>query len=1091
MEDHSDSRPPSFAAYITELSAKSETFQSLIIGNTDRDAKPNKRDNPIGDLSHILTKLDVPGPYDLNFVEELISSGAQFLVQNGLIGSDQKPGTLYRVAVKTPKFMLDCQERLNLSAESVRRQVSDLVIEIAAMHHPRLRQHPNIVDMVGWGYKESWHGIPFLALELAHSDLGGLIKKSGESMSFNDQRRIILDIASGLSAIHEIGIVHGDVKPENVLVFQEGGRWSAKLTDFGGGAVLPNKDVRGRGTVGWRAPELRRYHEYDEALDPELLWSIDIYSFGLLCRSILCRSAGPPKDSEGEGVLESALIHLQDQQDIPDMWMGTYQGLLRACLSQQPQDRPMDTLTLLREAEKQMVEMATISQDATCDQESQDQPLEVGSFIYHRRRWEIPEVRGGLARDLLSMYLEDEGSLFPEEAFGVFMNRQHRILKRFRDAATRDIYLRLLRTAALGGILQARSLIFRYYEYFELATDDQIEAHREEWTLASIATGDLAFSERTRSVNQRGFDDAITEFHANGGYNRHYVHSKPAIRSLVNLDTLALQPGVSTVEPLNEDGDYLSHVLASFHRPEALKLLKTIVSPTSVNLVNAFGESLLYRACLCGATETVAFLLELGADPTLRLEGDGPSCLHWLFVFHPDDVDQVADELIGNGALTDVTTDHDHKMLYYPYRFPAGSPLHWAVEFSCSKATRALLRHGADPWQPSGVRQYIFSGLPPQVQPNSIDDCVVEPPILGPKDGSSAVDLAVQNWDTGIVRLLLEHASRDTRVSSNGIGTLHHLLAGEFRWISNVSQLYCPVMRGCPVTRRAKLETTIQALLAFGFDIDSLCLAWNRTIWGVGTTCTSLMLAVYMANVPVAEALLRAGADVNVAGSAGQTAIMDLGPCYAEMEQETGDYDFHKALQRQVMHLLLAHGARVNGRSNKGMSPILATAQAHHIGAVEVLLENGAMVNDVPTQRGPRQNDRQFPVLHDLATPRWANARDNDLAGIMRTYALPYLKEAADMKPEPVGMTLLHSFVVSGFIESAGVLLETGIDVNVVYEQVMNWKACPVTPLDLLYQNWPGQIEDAMKRLPKSGSYTSAISKYPCMNGPTDQHICL
>ncbi|RSL74094.1 hypothetical protein CEP53_000433 [Fusarium sp. AF-6] len=749
MEDRSESRLSSFAAYITELSAKSETFQSLILGNTDRDARFNKQNHPIADLSHILTVLDVPGPYDLNFDEGLISSGAQFIVQNSLIGSDEEPGTLYRVAAKTPKFMLDCQERLNLSADSVRRQ------------------HPNIVDMIGWGYTTSWHAAPFLALELAQSDLGGLVKEAGESMSFDDQRRIILDIASGLSAIHEIGIVHGDVKPENVLVFQEGGRWSAKLTDFGGGAVLPGKDVRGRGTVGWRAPELQRYHEYDEALNPELLWSIDIYSFGLICGFILCRSAGPSRGGEGERALESTLIHLEGQQGIPDMWRGIYQGLLGACLSQQPQDRPMDILTPLRDAETQMADMDSASQagmtiqHATCDQEPQHQPVHVRSFQYSRRNWEIPELRGELARDFLCMYLNNESHVSPAQAFGVFMNRQYFILKRFRDTSTRDIYIRLLRTAALGGIMQARSLIFRYYEYFELA-----------------------------------------------------------LRSCINLDTRALQPGISTTEPLNEDGDYLSHVLASFRLPETLEILKTIVTPTTVNLVNAFGESLLYRA----------------------------------------------------------------------------------------------------------------------------------------------------------------------------------------------------------------------SLLAFGFEIDSLCLAWDY-LWGPETTCTALMLAVYMANMQVAEALLRAGADVNITGSGGQTAIMALGECYSEVELETEDYEFCKALQRQVMLLLLAHGARIDGRSNNGRSPILALAVGHHIGAVEVLLENGAMINDVPVKCGTKQNDRQFPVLHDLAHPTWAIARDIDLADMMRTYALPDLNQAVQIKPDPAGMSILHSFVVRGFIESTGVLLETGINVSVALKE--------------------------------------------------------
>jgi serine/threonine protein kinase len=287
---------------------------------------------------------------DCNGVE--YASGAQFIVRQGDIGYFREPTYLYDAAIKSSKFMLDAQDRLNLSSESVRRQVSDLLIEVAALRHPHLRRHENIVDIMGWGVDHSWHGVPFIALELASKNLGDLIA-ANTSIAFENRRSMISGIASALSAIHDIGIVHGDLKPENILVFEEESRWIAKLSDFGGGAGLNGANaLRGRGTTGWRAPELRRFHDYGEPLDPTLLSRIDIYSFGLLTWSMLCWSVGPLRRNEEESELDSASHDLQKRQDISEMLKTSYQNLLRACLHKQPQDRPSDIGALLPQDEQ-------------------------------------------------------------------------------------------------------------------------------------------------------------------------------------------------------------------------------------------------------------------------------------------------------------------------------------------------------------------------------------------------------------------------------------------------------------------------------------------------------------------------------------------------------------------------------------------------------------------------------------------------------------------------------------------------------------------------------------------------------------------
>jgi len=84
----------------------------------------------------------------------------------------------------------------------------------------------------------------------------------------------------------------------------------------------------------------------------------------------------------------------------------------------------------------------------------------------------------------------------------------------------------------------------------------------------------------------------------------------------------------------------------------------------------------------------------------------------------------------------------------------------------------------------------------------------------------------------------------------------------------------------------------------------------------------------------VAEALVNAGADVNLGGNDGRTAIMYLGAKSAPPLLD--HYGLHKDLQIQVMRFLLANGAIVDVCDNAGESPILALAHDGLIGAVEV-----------------------------------------------------------------------------------------------------------------------------------------------------------
>ncbi|OJD11136.1 serine/threonine protein kinase [Emergomyces pasteurianus Ep9510] len=148
---------------------------------------------------------------------------------------------------------------------------SDVALELRALLHKPLRYHPNIVHLLGlgWGSSgESDSAYPKIIIEYA---------------TF----KLCHDIARGLAIIHACGIVHGDLKHENVLIFANkydippSQPYTAKLADFGGAVMdISQSDLSylPMGTYPYQAPES------SNRLSADGIKQTDVYSFGLLVR---------------------------------------------------------------------------------------------------------------------------------------------------------------------------------------------------------------------------------------------------------------------------------------------------------------------------------------------------------------------------------------------------------------------------------------------------------------------------------------------------------------------------------------------------------------------------------------------------------------------------------------------------------------------------------------------------------------------------------------------------------------------------------------------------------------------------------------
>jgi eukaryotic-like serine/threonine-protein kinase len=196
--------------------------------------------------------------------------------------------------------------------------------------------HPNIVTVIDRGEDEERQFIVFEYIE--GDDLKQLVERTGP-LPVDDVVRLGLDVARALAFAHERGIVHRDVKPQNVLLNGEG---HAKVTDFGIARSLDvERGVTQTGTVlgtsSYIAPEQASGQPVDERSD--------VYSLGVVLFELLAGDVPFPGDNfvavAMKHVNEPAPSVLERRPDAPPSLV----QLIDAMLAKEHVDRPpMDTV---------------------------------------------------------------------------------------------------------------------------------------------------------------------------------------------------------------------------------------------------------------------------------------------------------------------------------------------------------------------------------------------------------------------------------------------------------------------------------------------------------------------------------------------------------------------------------------------------------------------------------------------------------------------------------------------------------------------------------------------------------------------------
>ncbi|HMB68059.1 MAG TPA: serine/threonine-protein kinase [bacterium] len=259
------------------------------------------------------------------------SSGGRFLPGTVLAGRYRIVARVGRGGMgevfRADDLKLDQPVALKFLPPEVRQDPSRLQRLLSEVRIARQVSHPNVCRVYDVVEADGEH---FLAMELVDGeDLASLLRKV-ERLTGDRAVRIARQIGLGLHAAHELGVLHRDLKPHNVMIDREG---RVRITDFGL-AVLEDQvggDEILSGTPAYMAPE--------QIAGQSVTTRSDIYSFGIVLYELFTgRRPFPGKDRPEAPSAPSGVV--------TDLDPAVEQVILR-CLESDPQRRPASALAVV------------------------------------------------------------------------------------------------------------------------------------------------------------------------------------------------------------------------------------------------------------------------------------------------------------------------------------------------------------------------------------------------------------------------------------------------------------------------------------------------------------------------------------------------------------------------------------------------------------------------------------------------------------------------------------------------------------------------------------------------------------------------
>lgn len=206
-------------------------------------------------------------------------------------------------------------------------------------------KHPNIVRFIGACRK------PMLWCIVTEYAKGGsvrqfLTRRSNRSVPLKLAVKQALDVARGMAYVHGLGLIHRDLKSDNLLIFADK---SIKIADFGVARIEVQTEgmTPETGTYRWMAPEMIQHRPYTQ--------KVDVYSFGIVLWELITGML--PFQNMTAVQAAFAVVNKGVRPIIPSDCLPVLSDIMTRCWDANPDVRPpfMEVVRMLENAETEIM----------------------------------------------------------------------------------------------------------------------------------------------------------------------------------------------------------------------------------------------------------------------------------------------------------------------------------------------------------------------------------------------------------------------------------------------------------------------------------------------------------------------------------------------------------------------------------------------------------------------------------------------------------------------------------------------------------------------------------------------------------------
>jgi DNA-binding winged helix-turn-helix (wHTH) protein/serine/threonine protein kinase len=203
-------------------------------------------------------------------------------------------------------------------------------ITVSRFLRESLGDRPEFVRILEWNFETAPY---FLESEYSGSNLAEWAELQGglSTVSYDLRLQLLVDVAQAVAAAHDIGVLHKDLKPANVLVVPAGsGGWQVKLADFGSASLFDPSRLRSLGITNLGFTQTASLETHQQLtgtlmyLAPEVLAGqspsagADVYALGVMLYQLTIGDFRKPLAPGWEAEIQDPLV----REDIADAACG-------------------------------------------------------------------------------------------------------------------------------------------------------------------------------------------------------------------------------------------------------------------------------------------------------------------------------------------------------------------------------------------------------------------------------------------------------------------------------------------------------------------------------------------------------------------------------------------------------------------------------------------------------------------------------------------------------------------------------------------------------------------------------------------------